>query len=111
MQPGKLLLNMELLLLLQLLPLLLRSTDKKGQQLQSSSDSKEPQLQSSADKTGRQPQSSEHWTEQQLQSGTDRIGQQLQSSADRTEHQQPLCITWADNSLITMKKKYFSIAS
>ena len=105
MQPGKLLLNMELLLLL------LRSTDKKGQQLQSRSDSKEPQLQSSADKTGRQPQHSEHWTGQQLQSSTDKTGQQLQSSADRAEQEQPLCTTWADSSLIIMKKKYFSIAS
>ena len=88
-----------LLLLLKLLLLLLKNRDKKGQP--------NKQLQSSADRT-----------EQLMYSSSDRKGQldkQLHSSADKTEQlpeqEQRLYTILAGNSLITLKKKSFSIAS
>ena len=84
LRPGELLL-LKLLLLLQLLLFL---------------QNKEQQTQSRVDRT-----------EQQLQSGADETDRQLQNSADKTEREQPLCTIWADNSLIALKRKSFSIAS
>ena len=88
-----------LLLLLKLLLLLLKIRDKKGQP--------NKQLQSSADRT-----------EQLMYSSSDRKGQldkQLHSSADKTEplpaQEQRLYTILASNSLITLKRKSFSIAS